>query len=314
MTGSRERAAVDIIVTGGAGFIGSALARGFAARGARVLVLDDFSTGRGGSVKEIEGITVVRGDIRDASAIATLFERASPGIVYHLAALHYIPECNRRPSDTIGINIGGAHNVLQATARARVRRLVFASSAAVYAPADEPLSEQHPLGPIDTYGASKVYGEILCRDFSLATRIPTTVCRFFNVYGPNDTVPHLVPTLVEQVLAGATELRMGNLTPRRDYIHVADLVRALLTLAEHPTPGCSTYNFGSGVDHSVQQVADLLVALAARPLVVSQDPARVRPIDRTRLLANIERARQELGWTPTVDLATGLRALLQRSA
>src|SRR5437762_12890073 len=133
-----------VIITGGAGFIGSALARSIAGRGARVLVLDDLSTGSAAGLDGVEGVTMVQTDVRDAPTLAALFEQARPSIVYHLAALHYIPDCNRRPLDTVSINVNGTHNVLEASARTRVRRFIFASSAAVYAPTDERISEDHP--------------------------------------------------------------------------------------------------------------------------------------------------------------------------
>lgn len=298
-----------ILVTGGAGFIGSTLCRTFLEAGRRVVVFDNLSFGKRAHLSEHPSLQFVEGDLRDAPAVRRLIEEHAPQVVCHLAALHFIPYCNAHPEETIEVNVAGTRALLDACRETRPARLVFASTAAVYPVAGSPFAEDHATGPMDIYGASKLIGEELCRLFSLETGVSTGLARFFNAFGPNETNPHLIPDILAQLATG-DELRLGNLDPLRDYVHVEDLAAGVVALAERRGPGVEIFNIGSGEGRSVRDVVAACEAALGRPLTLGQNPDRVRPVDRAELVANTGKLQRETGWRAQVPFAEGMRRLL----
>ncbi len=298
-----------VLVTGGAGFIGSTLCKSFLAGGARVVVLDDLSFGRRAHLPETPALSFVEGDIRDAAALVRLLREHRPRVVCHLAALHFIPYCNAHPEETIDVNVGGTRALLAACRETPPERVVFASTAAVYPVAGSPFAEDHATGPMDIYGASKLIGEELARLFNLETGVSTAVARFFNAFGPNETNPHLIPDILAQ-LAKGDALLLGNLDPLRDYVHVEDLAAGVVALAARRTPGVEIFNIGSGEGRSVRDVVAACEAALGRPLQLGQNPARVRPVDRAELVADTGKLARETGWRPRVSFAEGMRRLV----
>ena len=187
--------AKKVLITGGAGFIGSALSKHLQQLGHEVFVLDDLSFGR----RHLAGVPDDRffqADIRDRKATQAVFDATHPNWVLHLAAVHFIPYCNEHPAEAADININGTISVLDAAqATGSVEQVFVASTAAVYPIADGAMGEDHDLGPMDIYGTTKLATEKLASEFHLRTRIPTIVGRFFNAFGPNETNPHLFPTI-----------------------------------------------------------------------------------------------------------------------
>ncbi len=298
-----------VLVTGGAGFIGSALCRAFLAHGARVVAYDNFSFGRRELLPAHPQFLFVEGDIRDSVRLGVLLREQTPQIVCHLAALHFIPYCNSHPAEAVEVNVNGTRALLTACRETHPQRLLFASTAAVYPAAGSPFAEEHPPGPIDVYGSTKLIGEELSRLFFLETGVPTVIARFSNAFGPRETNPHLIPEVLEQLRQGDT-LHLGNLDPVRDYIHVEDLVAAVLALAEHRGDGWAVVNVGSGEGRSVRDVVSAFEIALGRPLRVIQEPARVRKVERAELVPDIAKLRRETGWEPRVSFAEGVRRLL----
>jgi UDP-glucose 4-epimerase len=298
-----------VLITGGAGFVGSAVAREALARGRRVVVLDDLSFGRAALLPEHAALTLVRGDVRDPATTRRLLRIHEPHAVIHLAAIHFIPYCNAHPVEAMDVNVNGTRAVLAACRERPPRRLVFASTAAVYPAEGGPFTEEVPAAPLDVYGYTKLMGEDLCRLFSLETGVPTRIARLFNVFGPADTNAHLIPDLETQARAGTT-IRLGNLDPIRDYVHVSDVAAALLTLLDRSTAGVETFNVGSGEGRSVRQVVAAFEAALGRPLVVEQEEARVRKVERLSLVASTARLRADSPWRPRVSFEAGVRDLV----
>jgi UDP-glucose 4-epimerase len=298
-----------ILVTGGAGFIGSALCRAFLDAGRRVVVFDNLSFGKRAHLPDHKALHFVEGDLRDAAAVRRLIQEHAPQVVCHLAALHFIPYCNAHPEETIEVNVAGTRALLDACRETRPARLVFASTAAVYPAAGSPFAEDHPTGPMDIYGASKLIGEELCRLFCLETGVSTGLARFFNAFGPNETNPHLIPDILAQ-LAEGDALRLGNLDPLRDYVHVDDLAAGVVALAARRGPGVEIFNIGSGEGRSVRDVVAACETALGRPLNLSQNPARIRPVDRAELVADTRKLQRETGWRAQVPFAEGMRRLL----
>lgn len=299
------------LVTGGCGFVGSALVRRLLAQACEVVVVDDLSRGSAENLgPDRDRVSVVRADVR--SGLGHVFASFQPEAVFHLAARHFIPDCEADPSGCLQVNVDGTRAVLEATAALRHRAcLVLASSAAVYAPGDGALHEhEDALGPVDVYGQSKRWAEELAADFAARTGSAVGIARLFNVFGPGETNAHFIPSLICQLKAGKS-VRLGNLDSKRDYVFVEDVAEALLRLALYGGDGQSaTVNVGSGKAYSGHEVVEALAGLAPGlvGLVPAVDPSRLRPVDRPVLLSDPTLAQKLLDWTPRTGLLDGLRA------
>lgn len=299
------------LVTGGVGFIGLHVVDALRRHGHDVHVLDNLSFGRRGLLS-IEDDHFHEVDLRDRPAVESVLGALKPDVVVHLAAIHFIPYCNQHPYEAADVNIRGTINLLDSIRGVgSVRHLLFASTAAVYPIADEALSEEGPTGPLDIYGLTKFTGEHLCRGFTAGTGIPATVVRFFNAFGLKETNPHLIPEIQKQLLAGSRTLRLGNLEPKRDYIHTTDMAEAIRLLIDREPNGCETFNMGSGREYSVKEVADTFAAALGEKIEVEIDPARVRKVDRPHLVADIGKLKAAIAWAPRVSLENGLKEILR---
>ncbi len=176
---------------------------------------------------------------------------------------------------------------------------------------DKPISEDDPTGPLDIYGLSKLTGEYLCHDFHRKTNIPTIICRFFNAFGPNETNPHLIPTIQEQLLAGKREILLGNLEPKRDFIHTSDMANAIEMLLEKFDTGIDTFNLGQGQEYSVVEIVEAFEKAIGEKIIIKQDPNKMRKSDRLHLLADVSKLKAFTGWEPKVDILEGIRTLIK---
>ncbi len=302
-----------VLITGGAGFIGSALSAHFTSAGDEVHVLDDLSFGR----RELAGVPDERFhlvDIRDRGRVVETIGQVRPEVVLHLAAIHFIPYCNQHPAKAAEINIMGTIHVLDACGMAGMVQKVFvASTAAVYPVATGPMSEDQATGPMDIYGVTKLATEKIASEFHHRTRIPVIVGRFFNAFGPNETNPHLFPEIQRQVLAGSRMLELGNLDPKRDFIHTHDMCRAMMALLDAGLEGFDVFNIGRGIEYSVREVVEAFERELAEPLHIKVDPARVRKVERMHLLADVSKLKRVTGWEPEWDIDRGVATLLRET-
>ncbi|HEU5331151.1 MAG TPA: NAD-dependent epimerase/dehydratase family protein [Actinocrinis sp.] len=311
------------LVTGGCGFVGSALVSRLLAESCEVVVVDDLSRGaRENLGPHRDRVSVIRQDV--TSGLSRIFSSFQPQAVFHLAALHFIPECDADPAHCLQVNVDGTRSVLTAMAALRgPASLVLASSAAVYTPADAPHREQEDsLGPVDVYGYSKLWAEELATGFGARTGTGVGIARLFNVFGPGETNAHFIPSLICQMKAGES-VRLGNLASKRDYVFVDDVADALLRLARYTADGHrvdgqpATVNIGSGrayTGHEVVEALATLMAQAGTPAGAAPviDPSRLRPVDRPTLLADPTLAQKLLDWAPRTSLLDGLRAAWER--
>ena len=307
MTNSTAFEARTVLVTGAAGFIGSALCQRLCGLGHRVIGYDNLSRGRREYLPP--AARLVEGDIRDPARFKETIRQVRPDWLIHLAAMHFIPECIAHPEETMDVNVEGTRRVLEACRDGAVGGVILASSAAVYAPSDDPCDEEStPLRPLEVYGDSKLEAEKLARTFHDATGIPTTVLRLFNAIGRNETNPHVVPHIFES-LQRSDVIDLGNTAPRRDYIDTRDIAEAILAVSESSS-GFRIFNVGTGAAYSVDEVVESLRRILRRPIAIVQDPSRLRASERMLLEANIGRIRAATGWTPELSLENTLRDLV----
>jgi UDP-glucose 4-epimerase len=298
-TGGMSQQVRRIVVTGGAGFIGSHLVdRLLADRAVEVVVLDNFSRGRGANLAHLRDeprFKLIEGDVRDMSVLLTAFPGAS--LVYHLAAQSSVMGASRDLTYTFETNVRGTFNVLRAAVECRVPRVLFASSREVYGEAIAlPVDEETPLMAINSYGASKVAGEVYCRAFRREFGLQTVILRLANVYGPRDD-GRVVPLWLRQAGAGQ-ELQVYGGKQVIDFVWVGQVVDALTRAGtlDGPLP---PINIGSGTGTRIIDLARRIARLAEGPPKIHLQPAR--PIDVTRFIANVERMRQILMIEPPLD-------------
>jgi UDP-glucose-4-epimerase GalE len=300
----------SVLVTGGAGYIGSHAAKALARVGYRVVVFDSLIAGHRQAVKHRE---LVVGDITDVDAVREALRRHDVFAVMHFAALLDVGESVREPIRYYRNNVGGALSVLEAMAGESVRRFVFSSTCATYGePLETPIPETHPQQPINTYGDTKLAVERALPHFERAYGIRSVALRYFNAAGADpegeigeDHSPeiHVIPRAIEAATGGPGLQVFGDDYPTpdgtclRDYIHVTDLADAhVRALAATETAGLKAYNLGTGESHSVREVIQTVERVVGRPVPWTLAPRR--PGDPAVLYAAPRKAREELGWTP----------------
>ncbi|MFH1679750.1 MAG: SDR family oxidoreductase [Candidatus Eisenbacteria bacterium] len=296
------------LITGGAGFIGSHLVRALAREAEWVRVLDDFSTGRMESLEGVGGrVEVVRGDLRDLDTV----RRAARGAEYilHHGALVSVPLSVADPVRTNEVNVGGTLNVLVAAREENARRVVFASSTAVYGNSDRlPKREDHPSEPLSPYAASKRIGEVYGELFHRLHAVPFVALRYFNVFGPgqDEDSPYAaaIPLFIRAFLCGEAPVVYGDGSQTRDFIYISDVVDSNLLALHNAHAIGRIFNIASGKECDINQ----LVSLLGRLVGSSEKPRREdpRPGDIHRSLGDTRLAREVLGFEPRTGLEEGL--------
>lgn len=289
-------------ITGGTGFIGAHLVQELVRLGQRITVIDRAP----GAVVPKNNVRFVRADVQQFADIKSAL--AGSDFVIHLAAQVSVPRSVQNPQETLQINVQGTENVLEAALQAGVKKVVFASSSAVYGNgADVPYAETAPLEFKSPYALSKYLGEKLCRHYTEVFGLHTVMWRGFNVFGPGQKADSAYAAVVAKFMQAAREnksLRIdGDGTQVRDFIYVSDVVQANLLAVAHGGAG-EVYNVGTGSPCSLLDLASLLEKITGRSLPREFGP--VRPGDVAVSAANIAKL-QELGFRPSVSLEEGLR-------
>lgn len=297
---------MHVLVTGGCGFIGSHGVEALLARGDRVTVLDDLSTGARENLAK--GAQLVMGDVADATLVARLTAEADE--VLHLAAIASVPVCEAEPARAQRVNVAGTENIFQA-ASARGIPVVYASSAAVYGDNPNlPLSETATPAPRGAYGRHKLENEAIAARY--AGRVPSVGLRFFNVYGPRQdprsAYSGVISKFAANALSGAPLTIFGDGEQTRDFIYVGDVV-ALLLAALSVRGGTHLYNGCTGRATSLTQLAEAVGTASANPLVLHHEAPRAGDIRHS--LGDPSKAKTALGFTAQTRLNDGLRILVK---
>jgi UDP-glucose 4-epimerase len=297
------------LVTGGAGFIGSHLVEALLARGRRVRVLDNFSTGDPANLFAVrEQVEVIDGDVTDRATLAAALRGVN--VVFHEAALASVPRSVANPTATHEACATGTLNVLLAARDAGVRRVVYAASSSAYGnSARLPKRESDPTAPLSPYAVAKLTGEHYCAAFSEVYGLETVRLRYFNVFGPRQSPDSayaaVIPLFLREMMAGRPPRIHGDGEQSRDFTFVDDVVRANLLAAEAPGVSGNVYNVAGGRQVSLLQlVATINTLLGTDIAPVHGSP---RPGDVRHSQADVSRAAADLGYSPRVNIEAGLR-------
>jgi dTDP-glucose 4,6-dehydratase len=301
-----------VLVTGAGGFIGSHLSEALVHAGAEVTAFVHYRSSQAGGLLSLlapdarRAIRIVAGELRDADAI----RGATRGqdVVFHLGALIAIPYSYRHPADVVQTNVDGTLHALLAARDAGVARFVHTSTSEVYGSAQRiPIDESHPMAPQSPYAASKVGADALAASFQKSFGLSVATIRPFNCYGPRQSARAVIPTIVSQALHAA-EVRIGSLSPTRDFTYVGDTVAGFMAVAAADDAVGRVINVGSGKEISIGALAERIVRLTGRRVPVVCDQERVRPeaSEVNRLVCDASLAGRLLGWSPTVAFDDGL--------
>jgi len=296
------------LVTGGAGFIGSNLVDALLARGERVRVLDNFSTGREENVRDFaDRIELVRGDIRDAAVVDGAV--AGVDVVLHQAALASVPRSIADPTSNNEVNVQGTLNLLQAAVAHRVKRFVYASSSSVYGDSEKlPKVETMTPNPKSPYAVAKLAGEYYCRVFGELHGLATVALRYFNVFGPrqdpSSQYAAVIPIFVSALLEGRSPTIFGNGEQSRDFTFIADVVQANLRACDGDVTGPRVYNVACGRRHTLNALFAHLRETIGASVDATHGPERAGDVRHS--MADIGAISGELGFAPSVGFEEGL--------
>jgi UDP-glucose 4-epimerase len=304
-----------VAVTGAEGFIGSHLTEALVARGHRVRAMVLYNSFNNWGWLEtlpadvMESVEVVLGDVRDAGSTLAFCKDAE--VVYHLAALIAIPYSYQAPRSYLDTNAAGTLNVLEAARTLGTSRVVHTSTSEVYGTAlTVPISESHPLQGQSPYSASKIAADKMAESYHLSFGTPVVTMRPFNTFGPRQSARAVIPTVVSQIAAGATEIKLGDLTPTRDFTYAADSAAAFVAVGTAPAEKVvgQVFNGGTGRDISVGDLVKTIGEVMGRDVEPVLDEQRIRPpgSEVRRLLADPGKLEALTGWRAEVSLEEGL--------
>ena len=302
-----------VLVTGGAGFIGSNLVRALLGRGDTVRVLDNFATGNRANLEGLEhDVEVVEGDLRSYERVHTAVRGVE--LVYHQGALGSVPRSVQDPLTTTAVNVEGTLNVLLAARDEDVRRVVFASSSSVYGDGGRlPRSEEQAPNPISPYGVAKLAAESFCVSFHRVYGLETVALRYFNVFGPrqdpSSQYAAVVPLFIHAIAAGEQITIHGDGEQSKDFTYVANVVEANLLAGDTSGAGGRVLNVATGGSETVNDVAETIGRLLGKQVDSVHAPERTGDVRRSS--ADIAAAREVLGFEPAVGFEDGLRKTIE---
>ena len=303
---------MNIIVTGADGFIGSHLTEMLVAQGYQVKALSQYNSfNNWGWLEDIEckdKIEVLTGDIRDPHFCK--FITKDVDIVFHLAALIAIPYSYVAPDSYVDTNIKGTLNICQAAKENGNIRVLHTSTSEVYGTAQYvPIDENHPFEPQSPYSATKIAADAMAMSYYNAFDLPVTIARPFNTYGPRQSARAIIPTIITQIANGVKEIKLGDVTPTRDFSYVEDTCRGFVALSECNEAIGQAVNIGSNFEISIEETLNIVKELMNSDVKFILDENRIRPAKSEvfRLLCDNSKIKKLTGFEPQVDIREGIQ-------
>jgi len=301
-----------VLVTGADGFIGSHLTEMLVAQGYKVKALSQYNSfnnwGWLESVNCKKDLEIITGDIRDPHYCKIITKDVD--IIFHLAALIAIPFSYVAPDSYAETNIKGTLNICQAAKESGISRLIHTSTSEVYGTAQYvPIDEKHPLQPQSPYSASKIAADAMVMSFYNSFNLPVTIARPFNTYGPRQSARAIIPTIITQIASGKKEIKLGDVSPTRDFNYVEDCCRAFIMLSQSEKTIGETVNIGSNFEISISDTLKLIKELMSSDVAFINDQQRIRPkkSEVYRLWCNNKKINKLVGYKPQTNIQDGLK-------
>jgi dTDP-glucose 4,6-dehydratase len=307
-----------VLVTGAGGFIGSHLVGALVEKDCKVRAFVHYNSfNRWGWLDYVDkkikdSIEVFAGDVRDPNGIKESMKNID--VVFHLAALIGIPYSYHSPDTYVDTNIRGTLNVLQAVREFEVEKIIHTSTSEVYGTAQfVPITETHPINPQSPYAATKAGADLLALTFYRSFKLPVSVIRPFNTYGPRQSARAVIPTIITQIKSAKKKIKIGSVHPTRDLTYVKDTVEGFIKIAEADNSVGKVINIGSHFEISVGDLTNLIAKLMSIEIEIETDERRQRPqkSEVERLWADNKKARELLGWSPKCTLEEGLKETIE---
>lgn len=304
---------MKVLVTGAAGFIGSHLVEEIVKKGGYVRAFVRYNSRSDfGHIEAIDpslrdSVEIFFGDIQDPFAVQNAVKGCD--LVFHLAALIGIPYSYLAPEHYVNTNVKGTLNVLEACRSQKVRRLVHTSTSEVYGTAlYAPIDELHPLQGQSPYSASKISADKMAESYHLSFGLPVSTIRPFNTFGPRQSARAVIPTIITQALSGLKIIKLGSISPVRDFLFVKDTVQGFLSVAASDESIGQVTNIGFGQGLAIKEVAEKIFHFLGAKIEIETDEERVRPekSEVMKLICNNDKAKQIMGWSPRYTLDEGL--------
>jgi nucleoside-diphosphate-sugar epimerase len=299
-----------VLITGGAGFIGSTLVRQLLDRGYKVTVFDNLSTGMWQNLPRHENLTLVGGDVRDFELVSAIVE-GHPYVI-NLAAQAFIPLSYELPIQSAETNALGSLNVFKACLNSGVRRIIHVSSSEVYGSARyTPIDENHPVCPQSTYAVGKLAADLWAQTFHFEHALPVVILRPFNTFGPRESLPRFINEMIRQCIKEPL-IRAGNLETSRDFTYVQDTVSAMVASLEIENLEGEIINIGAGKSHKMKDVLDIVREMTnSLEKRIEVDENRLRASDVKTLLADSAKARKLLQWKTSTTFEEGVKDTIE---
>ncbi|WP_072216706.1 4,6-dehydratase LegB [Campylobacter coli] len=306
---------MKILVTGADGFIGSHLCESLIQKGYKVRALSQYNSfnfwGHLEKSPYLKDMEVVSGDLRDSF----FCEKITQGMdaIFHLGALIAIPYSYEAPQSYVDTNVKGTLNMLEAAKKNEISHFIHTSTSEVYGTARYvPIDEKHPLQPQSPYSASKIAADMMALSYYNAFNLNVNIARPFNTYGPRQSARAIIPTIITQILSGAKELKLGDLSPTRDLNFVLDTCEGFISLLKLNHFG-EVYNIGSGTEYSMQEVLDLIQKILNQNIKIIQDEKRLRPKNSEvfRLKCDSSKLQNATYWQSKISLEEGLKLSIE---